>query len=163
MDSGGAPQGIRRSHSGDKDSDLGADGRATAGGPTRERGPVHAEAAPLPAQDGLGRHDHKGSSPSSPHPGQADPEEPLAAAQRRPVRRSLVHGELLVQGQVLEGELAVAPAEEGEETEQVEQEGDHRDGLSPDQRRQINHLPAGRSFGEGQGRRHGVGERGRGR
>jgi len=135
--------------------------RALIAGLTGGRPPVGRPESLVP----FGRHDHKGSSPSrsSPHLGQADPEEPLAAAQRRPVRRSLVHGELLVQGQVLEGELAVAPAEEGEETEQVEQEGDHRDGLSPDQRRQINHLPAGRSFGEGQGRRHGVGERGRGR
>ena len=84
-----------------------------------------AEAAPLPAQDGVGRHDHEGRSPPRPHPGQADPEEPLAAAQLRPVRRSLVHGELLAQGEVLEGELAVAAAEEREEAKQVEQRGDH--------------------------------------
>jgi hypothetical protein len=38
----------------------------------------------------------------------------------RPGRRSLVDGELLAQGEVLEGELAVAADEEGEEAEQVE-------------------------------------------
>ena len=43
----------------------------------------------------------------------------------RPGRRSLVDGELLVQGQVLEGELTMAADEEGEEPEQVEYEGDH--------------------------------------
>jgi hypothetical protein len=31
---------------------------------------------------------------------------------------------LVTQGEVLEGEVAVAAAEEGEETKQVEQEGD---------------------------------------
>jgi hypothetical protein len=47
-------------------------------------------------------------------------------------RHSLVDGELLAQGQVLEGELVVAAEEEGEESEQVEQEGDHEPGFSPD-------------------------------
>src|SRR5437867_12182990 len=42
-----------------------------------------------------------------------------------PGRRPLVHGELLTQGKVLDRELAVAAAEEREQTEQVEQESDH--------------------------------------
>jgi hypothetical protein len=50
---------------------------------------------------------------------------------------------LLPQGEVLEGELAVAAAQEREEPERVEQEGDHRAGFSPDQSRLINHLPGG--------------------
>jgi len=44
----------------------------------------------------------------------------------RPVRRALVDGQLLPQGEVLEGELAVAAAQEREESEQMEQEDDHR-------------------------------------
>jgi hypothetical protein len=40
---------------------------------------------------------------------------------------------LLPQGEVLEGELAVAAGQEREEPEQVEQQGDHRAGFSPDQ------------------------------
>jgi hypothetical protein len=40
---------------------------------------------------------------------------------------------LLAQGQVLEGELAVAADEEGEEPEQVEYEGDHEARLLPDE------------------------------
>ena len=47
-------------------------------------------------------------------------------------RESLVDGELLAQGQVLEGELAVAADEEGEEAEHVEYEGDHEARLWPD-------------------------------
>jgi len=45
------------------------------------------------------------------------------------VAGSLIYGELVAQGEVLEGELAVAAAEEGEEMKQVEQEGDHRAGI----------------------------------
>ncbi len=41
------------------------------------------------------------------------------------VSPSLVHDELLAQGDVLEGELPVAAAKNGEESQQVEQEGDH--------------------------------------
>jgi hypothetical protein len=48
-------------------------------------------------------------------------------------RRSLVDSQLLPQGEVLEGELAVAAGQEREEPEQVEQQGDHRAGFSPDQ------------------------------
>jgi hypothetical protein len=48
-------------------------------------------------------------------------------------RRSLVDGELLAQGQVLEGELAVAADEEGQESKQVEYEGDHERRLWPDE------------------------------
>jgi hypothetical protein len=44
----------------------------------------------------------------------------------RPVRRPLVDGQLLPQGEVLEGELAVAAEDEGEESEQMEQQSDHR-------------------------------------
>ena len=46
---------------------------------------------------------------------------------------SLVDGQLLPQGEVFEGEVAVAAAQDREEPEHVEQEGDHRAGFSPDQ------------------------------
>jgi hypothetical protein len=47
---------------------------------------------------------------------------------------------LLPQGEILEGEMVVAAAQEREEPEQVEQEGDHRAGFSPEPSRLINHL-----------------------
>jgi hypothetical protein len=47
---------------------------------------------------------------------------------------------LLPQGKIFEGELAVTAAEEGEEREQVEQEGDHRARFSLDESRLINQL-----------------------
>ena len=52
--------------------------------------------------------------------GQPDPQQAVQRTELRPGYRSLVDGELLAQGQVLEGELAVAADEEGEEPEQVE-------------------------------------------
>ena len=129
MDSRGAPEGIRRGHARDQGLDLGVDGRATSGGPAGELGPVLAEATPLPPQDGVGSHDHEGLPPAGPDSGQPDPEEAIRRAESGPGHRSLVDGELLAQGQVLEGELAVAAEEEGEEPKQVEQEGDHRAGI----------------------------------
>jgi len=129
MDSGGTPERIGRGHSSDEGLDLGVGGRAAPGGPAGELGPVLAEAAPLPTQDGVGGNDHEGPPPPGPDPGQPDPEEAIRAAQPRPGRRSRVHGELVVQGEVLQGEMAVAAAEEREESKQVEQEGDHRAGI----------------------------------
>ena len=62
---------------------------------------------------------------SCPDPGQPNPEEAIRRAQPGPAKGSLVHGDLVTQGEILEGKVAVAAAEEGEETKQVEQEGDH--------------------------------------
>src|SRR5262249_48165130 len=44
----------------------------------------------------------------------------------RPGHRALVDGELLPQGEVLEGELAMPAEEEGEKPKQLEQECNHR-------------------------------------
>jgi hypothetical protein len=74
---------------------------------------VLAEAAPLPPEDGVGGHDQEGLPPSGPDSGQPDPEEAICPAQPGPGHRSLVHGKLLAQRQVLQGKLAVAAAEEG--------------------------------------------------
>jgi len=120
VDAGRTPQGIGRGHLPDECGDLGVDGRASASGPAREPGPVLAEAAALPAQDGIGRDDDQRPPPASPDSGQADPEETVGRAELRAGRESLVDSELLAEGQVLEGELAVAAYEEGEEPEEVE-------------------------------------------
>ena len=76
-----------------------------------------AETTPLPAQDGLGSHDHEGLSPPGPNSGQRGPEKAISSAQWRPGHRSLVDGELLAQGEVLQGELAVVADDEGEDSE----------------------------------------------
>ena len=51
--------------------------------------------------------------------GQPDPQQAIGRAQPRPGRHSLVDGELLAQGQVLEGELTMAADEEREEPKQT--------------------------------------------
>jgi len=80
MDSRGAPEWIRRDHSADQGFDLAADGRATAGGPGGELGPVLAEATSLPPQDGVRSHDHERPPPSGPDSGEHDPEKPISSA-----------------------------------------------------------------------------------
>jgi hypothetical protein len=120
VDAGSTPQGIRRGHFPDEGGDLGIDGRAASGGPAREMGPILAEASALPSQDGAGRHDDQSPPPAGPDSGQPDPQHAVERTELRPGYRSLVGGELLAQGQVLERKLAVAADEEGEEPEQVE-------------------------------------------
>jgi len=80
VDSRSAPEWVRGGHAGDQGFDLGVDGRATAGGPGGELGPVLAEATPLPPQDGVRSHDHEGLSPPGPDCGEPDPEEAISSA-----------------------------------------------------------------------------------
>src|SRR5438093_6461128 len=88
--------------------------------------PVLAEAAGRLTQDRVGRHYDESLPPAHPHPRQRDPEEAVAPAHLRPSHRPLVDGELVAQGQVLQGDMAVSAAEEGKHSKQAEQEGDHR-------------------------------------
>jgi hypothetical protein len=115
VDSRSTPQGIRRGHFPDEGSDLGIDGRAASGGATGQLSPVLSEASALPAQDSVGRHDDQRVSPARPDSGQADPEQAVGRAELQAGPQSLVDGELLAQGEVLEGELAMTADKEGKE------------------------------------------------
>ena len=125
MNSGRAPERVCCGHFSDKGDDLGVDGRAAHRGPPGELGPVLAETAPLPPQDGVGSHDDEGRPPPHPHPGQRDPEEPIASPELGPGRRPLVNGELMAQGEVLEDKRPMAITEEREEADKVEQRADY--------------------------------------
>jgi hypothetical protein len=105
MDSWGAPEWVGTRHSGDQRLELGIDGRATSGGPSRELGPVLSKATPLPPQDGVGRHGDESLSPAGPDSGQADPHQTIHRAKLRAGQGSLVDGKLLAEGEVLEREL----------------------------------------------------------
>jgi hypothetical protein len=131
VDTRGAPQGIRRGHFPDEGRDLDIDRRAASGRLTREPRPVLAKPAALPAQDSVGRDDDQRLPPPGPDSGQAGPEQAVSRVELRAWHRSLVDGQLLAQGEVLEGELAVAAEEEGEEPEEVDQESDHEPRLWP--------------------------------
>ena len=78
MDSGRTPQGIGRGDSRDQSADFGVDRRAAHGGAAGERGPVVAEASPLPSQHSGWSHDDEGPPPPGPHPRQPDPEESIS-------------------------------------------------------------------------------------
>ena len=120
MDARRAPEGVRGAHPSDESLDLGIDGRATSARARRELGPVLAEATPLPSQDGVGSHNQEGLSSTRPRSGPARPRrggpwyEAWAGSSFSCTRK------LVAQGQVFEGELMVAAAEEGQQTEQVE-------------------------------------------
>jgi hypothetical protein len=114
MDARSAPQGVRGGHPSDEGLDLGVYARATSARARRELAPVLAEATPLSSQDGVGRPNQKGLPPPGPDPGQPDPEEAVRGTKLGPGPRSPVHGKLVAQGQVLEGELMVAAPEEGQ-------------------------------------------------
>ena len=129
MDSWRAPQGIGRCHLSDEAGGLGADRRTAQPRPVGELRPVLTEATTLPPQYGVGRYDDQGLPPAGPDSGQPDPQEAIHRAQSGPRRCSFVNGKLLAQDEVLQGQLTVAAAEEGQETEQVEEEGDHRAGI----------------------------------
>src|SRR6266436_2256869 len=88
--------------------------------------------------------------PAGPHPRPRDPEESVAPAHLRPGHHLLVDGELVAQGQVLQGDMAVSAAEEGKQSKQPEQECDHRAGIFSGSAQPEQSLGAGRSFGEGQ-------------
>ena len=126
MDSGSTTQGIGRGHPSDQGFDRGVDGRVARRAAPGKRGPVAAKAASLPAQHSGGSHDDEGLPPGGPHSGQPDPKEPIAPLELRPVHPPLVDGQLLPQSKVLEGELAVAAEQERDESEQMDQEDDHR-------------------------------------
>jgi hypothetical protein len=80
MNAGRAPERVRSRHPSDQGFYLGVDSGATSGRAARELGPVFAEAAPLPAQDGIRRHDHKGLPPPGPDLGEGGPEEAISSA-----------------------------------------------------------------------------------
>jgi hypothetical protein len=80
------------------------------------------------------RYDNPGQKvlpPAGPDPGQPDPEQAVRRTNLGPRHHPLVDGELVAQGQVLDGELAVAAEEEGEEPRKLEQEGNHRVEIVP--------------------------------
>jgi len=71
-----------------------------------------------------GGHGDEGMPPPGPDLGERGPEETSGSVQGRSRRGALVDGGLLAEGQVFEGELAMAAEEKGEQPQHVKQEGD---------------------------------------
>src|SRR5438132_8253255 len=145
----GAPQRIGAAYPPNQVSDLRLDRGPTASASTLPR-PVAPESPPVPPHQGLRPHHLQGIPPALPEPGHHDPADPIHRCQPWPRLARLPHGELVAQGQVLEGELAVAAAEEREKSKQVEQEDDHRAEILSGSAPTDQQLAAGRGFGEAQ-------------
>jgi hypothetical protein len=120
------PKRIGGGHCADEGDDLGVNRWAAHPAPPRDHGPVLPEPASLPTHDRIRSHEHERLSPPGPDPGEPNPEQAVRCAQPGPAHGSLVHGDLVIQGEVLEGELAVAAAEKGEDPKQAQKESDHR-------------------------------------
>jgi hypothetical protein len=124
MNSRGTPQWIGVCHPRDEADDVGV-GLRSAHARRREVRPMVGELASLPAQNSGGGHDHEGLAPSAPHFREDDPKQAIAPPKPGPLDGSLVHRELLAQGDVFKRQLPVTAAEEGQEPQHVQERADH--------------------------------------
>ena len=115
-------------HPRDEGADLGADAWPPDGGPSGEPGPVLPKALALPAENGVGGDDHERLPPLGPHPGKAD--------------GSSVYGDLVAQGEILDGEVTMAADEGGRSRSRWSRTVIIGWRSSPARRGQINHLAA---------------------
>jgi len=150
MDSRSAPERVRGGHAGDQSLGLGMDGWATSGRAAGELGPVLAEAAPLPPQDGVGVTIARGCL----HPGQT-----LASQiqKRRSVVRSLGRAVVLLytasccrRARFSTASCRWPPKRKGNSRSRWSRRVIIEPGLCLDQDCQINRFCASHGFGEGQ-------------
>ena len=88
--------------------------------------PEQTESGPVPADHGVRFDDDKHVSPARPEPGEYEPEGAVTLAQARTARGAPQVGQLLAQGEVLQGEVG-ASAEGGPQgSKQAQKQGDHR-------------------------------------
>jgi hypothetical protein len=103
---------------------------------------VPSKTASLPTPDGVGSHEYEGLPPPGPDPGQPNPKQAIHRAQPGAAYRSLVHGDLVTQSEVLEGELAVT-AEKGKSRSRWSRRVIIELRLWPDHDQHINHSRVG--------------------
>ncbi len=112
-----SPECVLLGEAADQVDELEADRRAP-GIAARLAFPVIAEALPMPLHDRRGLHEVDCFLPLHQHPLHQDPEHPVAVLDLRALDRSLQHGELMAQRDVLECEpLAVFDEKPEEEDE----------------------------------------------
>jgi hypothetical protein len=79
----------------------------------------------MPPHDGVRLDDEQDVSPSGPHARERDPEEAVPKGQVRARATALEDGELLAQGEVLEGQVGARPKHRSRRGEEREQEVEH--------------------------------------
>ena len=102
MEPWSAPQRVLAGHPSDEVSDFPRNRRSARLSSSRFPGPEKLEALSVPADDGLGFHDHKGLAPAGPHAGQRHPKQAVGHAEGGPGRFPLHDSQLLAQSKVLQ-------------------------------------------------------------
>src|SRR5258708_997066 len=97
----------------------------------------------MPANDGLGMHNDKNTSPIGPESPQDDPEHPVAGSQTPPRPPGRQDNKLLTEGKVLQNEVGARSNTANLGQEEAPQHLQHMRVIS-------SKIQAGRDFGEGQ-------------
>ena len=119
-----APTGIFFRQASDQGADLLGDLRPAAaqvGPPT----PVQPKTGAVPTDDSLRLHDDQDLGPAGPDAAESGPEEPVQGVQRWPRPLALEHGELLSEGEDLEGGLASTADEDAHSSQDRKGELEH--------------------------------------
>ena len=124
MDARRAPEGVRDGHLLDQTRDVSAD-LWPAAARTRSACPVPREAEAMPGNDRRGSDDHQGRFPVRPRPSQSDPKKPIGPTNGGLRSGAPVNSQLLLQRQVLEDQGAVAASENDQQSNNVDEPGDH--------------------------------------
>ena len=88
-------------------------------------GPAPAEAAAMPADDGGRAHDDQRRRPVWPQAPQTNPEQPIRPARGGLGSAALIHGQLLPEGEVLEGDGTMSANEESDQPKSLHEPDDH--------------------------------------
>ena len=105
MDPRGTPGRVFASHPADEVAQLAVDARPARAPRARPPSPEQAEALAMPANHGVGLHDNEDICPPRPEPAKRDPEESVRDRQPGPRPPLREDGDLLTEGEVLEGDV----------------------------------------------------------
>jgi hypothetical protein len=108
MNSGCAPQRVRRRHVTDEHADLLIYTWPAARSAVRSSGPSAAEPIAMPPDNGVRLHNHQRRAPVLPDPRQSDPKQSIATFEAGAVRGTFHRRQLLPQRQVLQDQFSMA-------------------------------------------------------
>jgi hypothetical protein len=108
---------------------MAIDGRAPGCSP-RTPGPEAAEGRAVPAHDGSRLDDDEDVAPAGPRTRERDPEEPVGPVERRARAATLKNGQLLAEGEILQGERAASSKRRPGCGKHGDQEREHAPDLS---------------------------------
>ena len=125
MDPRGTPGRVLSSHLANEVAQLAVDAGPARAPWARSPSPEQAEAQSMPANHGVGLHDDEDICPPRPEPAKEDPEEPVRGRQPGPRPPLREDGDLLTEGEVLEGEVGAITEKRAEAVREEEDELSH--------------------------------------